>query len=321
MFLRRSLILFSSILPLSLYALLVLRSRFPDAPHLTEFAAQSPTPTTALLVVGLASRWVSDAEEGLLRFGVQPLLAHGGVDVHFCTDTPLEDDARSRLAGWPSRVLFWPLGESNAFRRATDCEAAIDDAIRGGTLPGRRAHEAYSFWVVTRPDLVLLSPLPPSSSLSSDMLHARIRIAQGLGQEVNLTTDHFSWLLDDDRCVDGCAAPCRHAFAAPRVLIVCNMLLLFATGPVKDAFFLAEHSSLHLHAMDECYASLAPVGFWSWTLAMGETRFTCAMQRLNVRFSPLAVRAQLSALATSNVANEMRWKKPPPVPAIAKNCI
>lgn len=93
--------------------------------------------------MGLADRWVLDAEAAFLTNVVLPLSKADGIDVHFCTDVPLESDAVARAAAWPARVMHWAVGESEQMRRASDCEFMIDAALRLGAIPGRRASEAY----------------------------------------------------------------------------------------------------------------------------------------------------------------------------------
>lgn len=310
-----------------LFALLEASRR--ASPDFSLFPASTTTPRrraartagAALLIVGLANRWVPDAEEAFLANVVRPLSTAGGsgIDVHFCTDVPLKRAALKRFAAWPARVMHWAVGESEPLRRASDCELEIDTALREGRIPGRAASKAYAWWVVTRPDLVILAPLPPWSSLDPTLVHARFRMAAHLGRGANLTTtDNFAWLQEDDRCVDGCAAPCLHAFPR-RAAIYDDALVLFSVQR-KEAFFGAFSASLRQDPMAACFAAYAPVPYWSWAMSMSETRFTCAVETQGARFGVLTARAELSGLSGSHVAHIMRqWKQRAPSAPIAKN--
>lgn len=75
----------------------------------------------------------------------------------------------------------------------------------------------------------------------------------------NVTTDNFAWLQEDDRCVDGGAAPCLHAFPS-RAAIFDDALVLFAATR-KDAFFGVHSASLHQDAMQACCAHMRPAIF------------------------------------------------------------
>ena len=279
-----------------------------------------PHARVALLIVGHADRWVADSEAAMLQHAVLPLLRDGGVDVHVCSDVALAPAVHARLAAWPARVSIHALGESERFRRWTDCADALADASRAGALPGRARDSTYEWFVVTRPDLVLLGPLSVTHR-DPRALHTRLRMAAQLGEGAPpLTTDHFSWLFSDDRCVDGCAAPCGHAFSGTEEVLLFDDMLSIFSHRLSGAFFSTYALELRQDVMDACRSGLYLHPFWAWVAAMGETRFTCAMFAQGVAWQPLALRAQLSSLSATGVRGALPFIGVPPVNAIAKNC-
>ena len=294
---------------------------------------------TAVLISGLA-RGFSRADAELFQTNVvRPLLAERRVvDLALCVEAGAEAALAPLLASFEGVRLALacgfdidPVDEVPAWpqlARAEGCRRRLAVAAPGGVAGGS---SLYTHFVVTRPDLLVLSPLPPLGTLDREaaaahadelfrasggdgrlhnggaaaaaaVIHSRVRLAAGIAfprtsaslrADSAVSLDFFSFNFHTSECWQDDAPPVESG--SP--LLLADDAFAVVPGAFEDAFFAAARRFLLPRAggspplNSSCFAH--PTLRNPFFAGWGEATFTRALACAGAAFRPLALAARL----------------------------
>jgi len=244
--------------------------------------------TATVVMYGLSRDWASGAPfatNAQTEYVIMPLLAYQTYfDVFICTDKAAINESifEETILRWePIKVTLFMYEDSKLGRRQ-HCFERIMSAKADSPSP--------DFWVTMRTDFIPLSPLPKLSTLPQNEVSARARMAH---LYENLTTNQFSWLFDNDLCVDDCSQPCprfkrQYFMADDQIQIVPKSL-----SPIFFNIFGFTNEEREIMANSPACSDLTDestsIKYWP-----EHFEFTCPLMFAGVSFSPLEIAGRLN---------------------------
>jgi hypothetical protein len=241
------------------------------------------------------------------------------VDLYVCVESPMPAVIETAFHQWGLHAVGIFQFDADKHGRRNMCyDRALSARHERGLGPP-------DVWVATRTDQIFFSHLPllhafahKVSATGTPLVHARARMAHLYD---GLTTDHFSWLFNDNTggvrsCVEYCDPPCSRF--KERFLVADDMIHVLS-HVAAPAFFSARYEGSALAA-----GMAAPPCSTCMTTpkdlnAMKEMLFTCLMLHHGIAFEPMAVAARVNphSRRVKDFWSDLQW---PLKPAVAKDC-
>ena len=269
-----------------------------------------PRPSIMIMVAGLVAGWEAGtpaAPMSMRQYIIEPLRQQGIMDLElsFCLEKPMNMGTFAEVLTW-GRAQQHIYNSSDKFSRRKECysRTLAERTARGDSPP--------DWWLSTRADVLYFSSMPLLTTLAKDAVHARARMAHLIN---GLTTDHFSWVFDEDtggsrNCVEWCPPPCN-AFLRP-FFMADDQLHVIPSGLVE--VFLTSPISIDIASSAEQCINATKVG--REALFINEMFFTCSALVAGVpRFEGLRLAARLNphARRTPDFYSRVYWPLKPPV--------